>query len=99
MKAHTGISTNMQSLLYAGQILQDQYTMQDYGIVSHSTIILNTRMRGGSFGSSSKGRGSFKDAIKGKGEAITKTTPSQDLPGPYIVEQKTQTPSTDNLSA
>lgn len=82
----------MQSLISAGQILQDQYTVQDYGIVFDTSIILNTRLRGGSFGSSSKGTGSFKDAVKGKGEAINKTTPPQDLPGPYIVEQKAQTP-------
>lgn len=35
--------------------------------MSDSTIILNLRLRGGSFGSSSKGIGSFQDAVKGKG--------------------------------
>lgn len=57
-----------------------------------STIILSTRLRGGSFGSCSKGIGSFKDAVKRKGEATNKPTPTQELPGPYIVEQRSQTP-------
>jgi len=50
------------------------------------------RLRGGSFGSSSKGTGSFKDVVKGKGEATNKPTLTQDLPGPYRVEQRKQTP-------
>ena len=56
------------------------------------TIFLSKRLRGGSFGSSSKGTGYFKDAIKGKGEAINNLAPTQYLPGPYIVEQRKQTP-------
>lgn len=92
IQAYTGIPINMQSLLYAGQILQDQYTVHDYGFVQDSTIILSTRLRGGSFGSSSKGTTSFKDAVKGKGEANKKPTTPQELPGPYIVEQKMKTP-------
>lgn len=91
IQAYIGIPANMQRLIYAGQILQDQYTIQDYGIVSDSTIILNTRLRGGSFGTTSKGTSSFKDFVKGKGEAISKPPP-QDLSGPYIMEQKAQTP-------
>lgn len=50
------------------------------------------RLRGGSFGSSSKGTGSFKDVIKGKGEATNKPARTQDLPSPYIVDQRKQTP-------
>lgn len=92
IQEYLGISTNLLSLVYAGHILQEKYTVQHYGIVRDSTIILSTRLRGGSFGSSSKGTGSFKDTVKGKGEAINKPAPTQDLPGPYIVEQRTQTP-------
>lgn len=53
---------------------------------------LSMRLRGGSFGSSSKGTSSFKDVVKGKGEATNKPTPTQDLPSPYIVDQRKQTP-------
>lgn len=73
--------------------------MQHYGIMRDSTIFLSMRLRGGSFGSSSKGTVSFKDVVKGKGEATNKLAPTQDLPGPYIVEQRKKTPVlTINLS-
>jgi len=62
----------MQNLIYTRQSLQDKHTLQDYGIVSASTIIVNLRLRGGCFRTSSKGTGSFKDAVKGKEKAQTK---------------------------
>lgn len=86
------ISASLLSLVYAGHILQEKFTVQHYGIVRDSTIFLSMTLRGGSFGSSSKGTGSFKDAVKGKGEATNKPTPTQDLLGPYIVEQRKKTP-------
>lgn len=86
-----GISASLLSLVYAGHILQEKFTVQHYGIVRDSTIFLSMRL-GGSFGSSSKGTGSFKDVVKGKGEATNKPAPTKDLPGPYIVEQRKQTP-------
>lgn len=88
----SGISASHLSLIYAGHTLQEEFSAQHYGIVRDSTIFLSSRLRGGSFGSSSRGTGSFKDAVKGKGVASNKTVPPQDLPGPYIVEKSKQNP-------
>lgn len=93
IQADLGIPSNLISLIHAGKILQEHSTAQYYGIGRDSTIIINTRLRGGSAGSGPKGIGSFKDAVKGKGEVKNKPSPSPDLPGPYIVEQRTQTPA------
>lgn len=66
--------------------------MQDYNIKSGSTIILNMRLQGGakSSGTSSQSKGSFKEAMKGKGEnTIAVTEP----PRQYIVDQIPEIPS------
>lgn len=39
------------------------------------------------------GTSSFKDALKGKEEVNTKPAPPLELPGPYIVEKKSQIPT------
>lgn len=90
IQADTGIPSNLLSLTHAGKILQDIFTVQHYGIDRDSTIIVSARLRGGSFGPGPKGIGSFKDAIKGKGEVKNKPSSTPDLPGPYIVEQRPQ---------
>lgn len=46
---------------------------------------------GGSAGASSKIAGSFQEAVKGKEQV--KTTASIELPGLYIVEQKSENPT------
>lgn len=71
-----------------GHCLQDNDTLQDYNITTNSTIIINLRLRGGCFGTSS-----FKDAIKGKGKAQDNPATTPELPGPYIVEQKIENPA------
>lgn len=92
IQADMGIPSNLQSLIHEGKILQDNFSVRHYGIGRDSTIIISTRLRGGSSGSGPKGSGFFKDVVKGKGE-VKKPSPSPDLPGPYIVEQRTQTPA------
>jgi len=72
--------------------MQDQHTLQHYGIVKDSTIILNLRLRGGCKGSSSKNTGSFHDAIKGKDPLQHRPAPTPEIPGPYIVEQRPESP-------
>ena len=81
----TGYSAEKQHLLNEGKSLQDCITMQDYNIKSGSTIILNMRLRGGaeSFGTSSQSKGSFKEAVKGKGKEPTTII---EPPGQYIVD-------------
>jgi len=88
-----GIPASLLNLVYAGHILLEEFTVKHYGIVKDSTIFLSTRLRGGSFGSSSKGTGSFKDAVKGKGEATNKFTAANNPPGQYIVDQMPENPS------
>jgi len=73
--------------------MQDNKTLQHYGIATDSTIILTLRLRGGSTGTSSKNTGSFRDAVKGKEKMKNKAAPPSELPGPYIVEQKTESPT------
>ena len=90
IQAHTGIIASLQSLLYVGKIMQDNYTIQNYGIVTNLAITLNLKLRGGFSGYCSKGKASFKDVVKQKGEANTKPSPTPYLPRPYIVEQKSQ---------
>lgn len=89
---HNGIPTQYQNLIYSGYSLQDSQTLQHYGITNDTTIILNLRLRGGSSGSSSKNNSSFRDAVKGK-KMESKTVPPTELPGPYIVEQKPESPT------
>lgn len=72
--------------------MQDNQTLQYYSIAKDSTIILNLRLRGGSTGTSSKNTDSFRDAVKGKEKMRNKASPPPELPGPYIVEQKPESP-------
>lgn len=89
-----GIPERLQNLIYTGYSLQDNKTLQHYGIANDSTINLTLRLRGGSSGTSSKNTGSFRDAVKGKGEKMkNKAAPTTELPGPYIVEQKPESPT------
>lgn len=39
-----GTPTTYQNLIYTGHSLQDNHTLQDYGITKDSTIILNLRL-------------------------------------------------------
>lgn len=73
-----------------GCILQDNYTLKDYNITTYSTSIINLHLHGECSGTSLKNTGSFKDAVKGKGKVQTKPITMFELPGPYIVEQKTE---------
>lgn len=63
---HLDISACKQNLIFSGLSLQDSHSLQDYGIATDSTIVINLRLRGGCFGTNSKSTSSFKDAIKGK---------------------------------
>lgn len=74
-----------------GHNLQDNHTLQDYNVISDSTITINLCLRGGCSGSSSKNTGSFKDTVKGKGN--TSPTTATEPPRPYIVEQTPESPS------
>jgi len=88
----TGYLAEEQHLLYEGRSLQECKTMQEYNIKAGSTIILNMRLRGGveSAGTSSQIKGSFKEAVKGKGkEPIVATEPSRQ----YILDQMSKSPS------
>jgi hypothetical protein len=87
-----GTPTTYQNLLFSGLCMQDQHTLQHYGVVKDSTIILNLRLRGGCKGTSSKNTGSFRDAVKGKEPLQHRPAPTSELPGPYIVEQKPESP-------
>lgn len=80
-------------MIYSGYSLQDQHTLQDYGITTDSTIMINLRLRGRCARTSSKSIGSFKDTIRGKDKAQANTTTLPQLPGPYIVEQKSENPA------
>lgn len=51
---HLGIPAYRQNLICLGHSLQDNLTLQDYGITADSTIIINLRLRGGSTRTSSK---------------------------------------------
>lgn len=81
-----------QHLLNEGRSLQKCRTMQEYNIKPGSTIILNMRLRGGaeSARTSSQSKGSFKEAVKGKGKNPTVVT---EPPGLYIVDQTSESPS------
>lgn len=85
-----GTPTTYQNLIYTGH--SDNHTLQDYGITKDSTIILNLRLWGKCKGDSSKTSSSFLDAVKGKGHMQNKPAPTSELPGPYIVEQKLESP-------
>lgn len=87
-----GTPAAYQSLLFSRLCMQDQHTLQHYGVVKDSTIILNLRLRGGYKGTNSKNRGSFRDAIKGKEPMQHRPASTPELPGPYIVEQKPKSP-------
>lgn len=50
------------------------------------------RLRGRCKGTSSKTTGSFRDAVKGKEPLQHNLAPASELPGPYIVEQKPESP-------
>lgn len=88
-----GTPTNYQNLIYSGHSMQDNQTLQHYGIIKDSTIILNLRLHGRCNGTSSKNTGSFRDAVKGKDKMQNKPAPPPELPGPYIVEQKPESPT------
>lgn len=81
-----------QNLLFSGRCMQDHLTLQHYGVTNDSTIILNLRLRGGCKGTSSNTMGSFCDAVKGKEPLNPRSAPTSELPGPYIVEQKQDSP-------
>jgi len=87
-----GTPATYQNILFSGLYMQDQYTLQHYGVVNDSTIILNLRLRGSCKGTSSKTTGSFRDAVKGKEPLNHRSSPTSELPGPYIVEQKQESP-------
>lgn len=94
IQGHHGIPEWLQNLIYSGFNLQDNKTLQHYGIANDSTINLTLRLRGGSSGTSSKNTGSFRDAVKGKEEKRgRKAAPTSELPWPYIVEQKPESPT------
>lgn len=87
-----GTPIEYQNLIYIAHRLQDNHTLQDYGVINDSTIILNLRYWGGCKGASSKTTGSFGDAVKGKEQTQNKPTLTTELLGPYIVEQKPEAP-------
>lgn len=98
----TGIPTNLLCLIHAGKILQENLTIQHYGIGRDSTIIISTRLRGGSSGagpkgfqgSTSKTTGSYRDATKGKDPSMGKEPAASNTPpGQYIVDQSPENPS------
>lgn len=86
IQSYLGTPTQHQNLIYSGYSLQDNQTLQHYGIAKDSTIILNLRLRGGSTGTSSKNASSFRDAVRGGEKTKNKAAPPSKLPGPYIVE-------------
>lgn len=88
-----GIPSSMQNMIHSGKSLQENLTLQDDGIASDMAIILNARILIGNSGSSSKGPGSFKDAVKGKVESQTKLDLIPNIFGPYIVEHMSQVPA------
>lgn len=87
-----GIPISYQNLIFSGHCMQDLHTLQHYGVANDSTIILNLRLRGGCKGTTSKNTGSFRDAVKGKAPLQHKPTPTTELPGPYIMEQRPESP-------
>lgn len=87
-----GIPSNHQNLICAGRSLQDHLTLQEYGICQDTTIFLNLRLRGGCNGSRSKTPASFHDAVKGKEKMQNKPVIPIEQPGPYIVDQKLESP-------
>lgn len=98
----TGIPSNLLCLVHAGKILQENFTLQHYGIGRDTTIILSTRLRGGSSGagpkgfqgSTSKPTGSYRDAAKGKAPSKGKEPAAFNTPpGQYIVDQTPEIPS------
>lgn len=82
-----------KNLIYSCLSLQDNYTLQDYGIAIESTIMINLHLRGGCSRTSSKNTRSFKDAVKGKDKAQIELATLPELPGPYIIEQKFENPA------
>lgn len=93
IQGYLGTPIQHQNLIYAGYSLQDKQTLLQYGITKDSTIILNLRLRGGSTGTSSKNTGSFRDAVKGKEKMKNTEAPPAEALGPYIVEQKPESPT------
>lgn len=88
-----GIPAHRRNLICLGHRLQDHHTLKDYGINAETTIIINRHLRGGSVRASSKSTGSFKEAVKGKGQPHVKSAAPVELPRPYIVEQKSENPT------
>lgn len=88
-----GTPAHLQNLICSGHSLQDYQILQHYGIAKDSTIFLNLRLRGGSTRTSSINTGSFRDAVKGKDKMKNTAAPPSELPGPYIVEQKPESPT------
>lgn len=93
IQGYLGTPAQYQNLIYTGYSMHDNQTLQQYDITKGSTIILNLRLRGGSTGTSSKNTGSFRDAVKGKEKMKNKEAPLSEAPGPYIVEQKPESPT------
>lgn len=102
IQADTGIPSNLLVLVHAGKILQENFSLQHYGIGRDSTITISTWLRGGSSGAGQKGfQGStskptvsYRDAAKGKAPSTGKEpAKSNPLPGQYIVEQTPENPS------
>lgn len=88
-----GTPTKYQNLIFSGRSLQDLLSLQEYGISNDSTIFLNLRLRGGCNGDSTKTTGSFRDAVSGKEKMQHKPALAPEIPGPYIVEQKLESPT------
>ena len=88
-----GIPPCKQLLTHVGNVLQEEYKLKEYDIGRDSTIYLNTRLRGGYFGKSSKGLVSFKDAVKGKMGPQIQSEQQAMTPGAYIIKQTTQKPT------
>lgn len=102
IQAVSGIPSNLLCLVHAGKILQENFSLQHYGIGRDSTITLSTRLRGGSSaagpkgfqGSTSKPSGSYRDAAKGKAPSKGKEPAAFNIPpGQYIVDQTPEIPS------
>lgn len=87
-----GIPVTFQILMFSGQCMQDQLSLQHYRVAKDSTIVLNHRLRGGSKGASSKPTGSYCDAAKGKASPKGKE-PTAAHTGQYIVDQIPESPS------
>jgi len=62
-------------------------------VIKYSTIILSLKMQGGSRNPNPSGATSFKDAFKGK--VATQVYQSQNMLGPYIVEEMDKLPEMD----